>query len=204
MRFTKIISIICTITATLFLSNCGGDTGFDTVISDFESIFDDDFPEEKKMKPLPAVAKPITILPKPIAKKPIPKIIPVKKIPEDKAIEALQKEIAQKKIDACVQSLFLPQETVSNLYKIYIKSNKMCVKINDAKTKKHFVNILIQHYSSQDVRILNADKNFMLLYATAIKNADVADKVRLNKQILTFGCHLLNTNTCAIFKKSLF
>ena len=204
MRFKKVIWIISTVAATLFLSNCSGDTGFDTVVSDFESIFDDDFSNETHIKPAPVINNPIIIPVKPIVKTPIKKTIPVKKASEDKAIEALQKEIALRDINKCEQSLFLSQDNISNLYKVYVKSNKMCVKIAGPQTKKHFVNVLIQHYSSQDVRILNADRNFMLLYATAIKNADVGEKVKLNKQILNYGCHLLNANTCGVFKKSLY
>ncbi|MFT6084076.1 MAG: hypothetical protein ACJA1M_000965 [Alphaproteobacteria bacterium] len=121
-------------------------------------------------------------------------------------LEDAEKEtlMSQKPAPSCDQNLFLENDTISNLYKTYIKKNIICKKITEPKVMQHFVMRLAENYSSQDIRIINADKNFMRLYASAVQGSSAAEKVILNKQILEYGCHLLTPTPCAIMKKSLY
>jgi hypothetical protein len=103
----------------------------------------------------------------------------------------------------CEPNLFLLQPNISKLYKIYFIHNKSCRDILDKKVSNHFVTLLSQYYTSQEIRILNADTGFLNLYATAIQNADIAEKNALNEKVLEYGCHLLKPYACKMLKGSM-
>ncbi len=103
----------------------------------------------------------------------------------------------------CEPNLFLLQPNISKLYNIYFTHNKSCHDIFDKKVSNHFVTLLSQYYTSQEIRILNADTGFLNLYTTAIQNSDIAEKTILNEKILSQGCHLLKPDACAILKASM-
>ncbi len=103
----------------------------------------------------------------------------------------------------CEPNLFLLQPNISKLYKIYFTHNKSCHDILDKKVSNHFATLLNQYYTSQEIRILNADIDFLNLYATAIQNADITEKTILNEKVHSQGCHLLKPDACAILKASM-
>lgn len=186
----------------VFLSSCSSD-GFDddalpSMTDIFDIFYDDEafaVPEtdsaEQDFKPVP-IDK---VLDKPKTPTQAPKVV-IKEPVADKPV--------QKADPNCNQRLFLHQRTISNLYRIYLKDNKLCTVIDDTKVAQHFIMVLIKGYSNQDIRILNADKEFLGLYTNAIKNAGIADRVSLNREILNYGCHLLNQEACIAIKKSLY
>jgi hypothetical protein len=198
----KIIAHFFIIISMLFLANCSFSNTSDDIFSSVANVFDS--AEDEAFAVPNDTEKPSNTQTMADNKKlKVPYVLPkLKQKPVKKAVIAKKNQtIATEK---CNQRLFLHQRNVSNLYGIYLKNKKICQKIDDKKVNKHFIDVLIKHYSTQDVRILNADKEFMALYATAIKDANIADKVNLNKQILNHGCHLLNQEACILVKKSLY
>lgn len=207
MKYKKNIFLLLYSLAVITLSGCGFDKeldeAFNQTISDFETLFDDTseastapqnltkaIPNEK---PVALLAKNYTNVKKPPIKKIPPKAIVKKSYPK--------KRIA---VPQCRQNLFLAQKNISNMYKTYLTHKKLCHAITDLKVKKHFITLLGQYYTSQEVRILNADKDFLTFYITALKNTDKPEKIILNKQIIKYGCHLLKPHTCILIKKSLY
>jgi hypothetical protein len=207
MKYKKNIFLLLYSLAVITLSGCGFDKeldeSFNQTISDFDALFDDT--PEASTAPQPIFKaipneKPIALLAKNYTnvKKP-----PIKKMPLKAAVK---KSYPKKRIalPQCRQSLFLAQKNISNIYKTYLTHKKSCHAITDLKVKKHFITLLSQYYTSQEVRILNADKDFLTFYTTAIKNTAKPEKIILNNQIIEYGCHLLKPHTCIIIRKSLY
>jgi hypothetical protein len=176
----------------------------DNPLESIENIFSSH--EEPHIVPQgPAYSKPVVLVPQdyhkqaPTMIKPIMKPAISKQMPTEKTVKPFLK--ANK---SCMPEKFKKQRTVSGLYQTYLKENKACTSITSQDVASAFTAILAQNYATQDVRLLNADVNFLKLYASAIKNAERADKVMLNKQIVSNSCHLLKPTTCSYIKKSLY
>ena len=207
MKYKKNIFLLLYSLAVITLSGCifdkELDESFNKTISDFEVLFDDT-PEVSIEPEILSKAspneKPVALLTKNYAnvKKP-----PIKKIPLKRIVK---KSYPKKRIalPQYRQNLFLTQKNISNIYKAYLTHKKLCHAITDLKVKKHFITVLSQYYTSQEVRILNADKDFLTFYTTAIKNTAKPEKIILNNQIIKYGCHLLKPHTCILIKKSLY
>ncbi len=190
------------------LSGCGFnddfDSSFNRAVSDFESLFDDTSESPYQRKPNPNIQaqnKPLPLINKNYSSEKKPTI--KKTLPQNN-IHTTKKEEPKLNITECKQDLFLSNKNISNLYKTYLTKNKACKTITAPNVVYNFISILTQHYMTQDIRILNADNDFLKLYATAIHNAQASEKVLLNKQILNYNCHLLKPTSCALIKKSLY
>jgi hypothetical protein len=146
------------------------------------------------------ITKPTPLVPRHYT--PVKKQIPRKAPPQ----YHVKHKIPVKKVTTwhrCEPNLFLLQPNISKLYNIYFTHNKSCHDILDKKVSDHFVKILSQYYTSQEIRILNADAGFLNLYATAIQNSDIATKTMLNEKMLSQGCHLLKPDACAMLKSAM-
>lgn len=206
MNYKKIALLIYSIIGSFMLSACSNESSSSNILSEFDNLISPtpDTLKKPQTRSHEKIGKPVQVIPynyTEISKKPTPqaKSVIAKK---DVEVKPTKTEIVNKPV--CKNNLFLSEKTVSNLYKIYKTVNKDCIEINDPKITKHFTDVLVQTYSSQDTRILNVDKKFLYLYSNAIMNADIQDKILLNQQILNNGCHLLKPDSCALIKKALY